>query len=153
MKNHKGFTLHEILVVIGILGIFVGLVYPSYQYFVRKGRIANAYQAMLDNAQFLERFYAQNRKFKQDTQTWAALPIMQTEYFCIKLQGSPNSVRDDSKYTMKAVALNQKNEPRVLLLNQDGSVQICESTTSSCSEQDFFKNPNSRVDSGCGEYL
>ncbi len=42
MKNNKGFTLIELMVVVGIIGIITGIAVPSFQRFTAKAKQANA---------------------------------------------------------------------------------------------------------------
>ena len=149
--QHKGFTLLEILTCVAIIAVMVAIGYPSYQNYVRRTRLAAAYQALLDNAEALEQHYASHFNFKKNSTTWMDLPITQTSHFCIRLQGNPRGTNNDSSFSLKAVALDKNTEPRVLTLNQSGSALLCESSSSSCNEQDFFRNP-SRADKNCTTY-
>lgn len=150
-KNVCGFTLTELMIAISVIAILAALGYPAYQEYVRKGRLAVAQQALLDNAAALERHYANHMNYKKNSTTWMDLPIMQTEHFCIRMQGNPRGTNTNSNFTIKAVALNQKSEPRALILNQDGAFLLCQSTTSSCSETAFFANP-ARADKQCASH-
>lgn len=57
MHTNKGFTLMEMLVVIAIMGILVGLAYPSYQETIIESRRADAKAALMGFAQAMERHY------------------------------------------------------------------------------------------------
>lgn len=63
--QQKGFTLTQMLVVITILAVLTMIAYPTYQNHVRKGRLSEAQQILLHNAQNLERHYAQKSTFKK----------------------------------------------------------------------------------------
>lgn len=151
LHNQHGITLKELLFAIAIVGILIAIAYPSYQNSIRKSRLANVQQALLDNAQAWERYYAQHQNFRKNSRTWADLPIRETEFFCIRPQGAPRGVRESAHYSLKAVAFDKTREPRVLIMNQDLSMQLCESSTSSCTEQNYFANP-SRSDKNCRSY-
>ncbi|HNW94513.1 MAG TPA: type IV pilin protein [bacterium] len=58
--NHRGFTLIELMIVVAIVGVLAAIAYPSYQEFIARARRADAKTVLLENAQFLERFYTQN---------------------------------------------------------------------------------------------
>lgn len=143
----RGFTLIELLVVIAVLAILALIAYPSYQSFVRKSRLEKAHAALLENSRAMERHYTKNRSFTATSTTWPAIPITQTEHFCIRFQGKARGVTGD-KYTIKAVAFDADAEPRVLLINQDQTVRICESSSSRCSDNGEFSG-NSGVDREC----
>ncbi|ULJ68423.1 prepilin-type N-terminal cleavage/methylation domain-containing protein [Wielerella bovis] len=147
----RGFTLVELLAGVAIIAILIAVAYPSYLNYVKRARIHAAYQALLDNAHALERHYANHANFKKNSTTWMDLAITQTQHFCIRFQGNPRGTTSDSIYSIKAVAWDKKQEPRVLLFNQNGTAQLCQSSSSTCEEQDFFKNP-ARADKNCQPY-
>ncbi|WP_049255663.1 type IV pilin protein [Neisseria bacilliformis] len=148
---HKGFTLTELMITIAVLAILAAIAFPSYQKHVRDTRLRQASAALLDNAHALEQFYAQHRSFKTNSTTWANLSVPKTDHFCMRMQGDARGALDDS-FTVKAVAFDQKNEPRVLRINQDMILTVCESTASSCGETSpYFSNANG-TDKNCTVY-
>lgn len=70
-KQILGFTLVEILIAVGIVGILTAIAYPSYQQYVLKSRRTDALSTLSQNQIILERCYAQN--FAYNT-ACAALP-------------------------------------------------------------------------------
>lgn len=143
-----GLTLLEIMMVVVLMTIMMLLAYPIVHHYILQTRLYEAQQLMLDNVMGLERHYARHFSYKQNVKNWVTLRHTKTQYFCIRMQGSPQSTKAD-KFTMKAVALNKDNEPRVLLINQDHRILVCDSSESSCAEnKNFFQNPN-RVDKNC----
>lgn len=144
----QGFTLIELMVVIAVLAILAVIAYPSYQSYTRKKRLHEAQTAMLENVRHLEQHYSQHKNFKKNSTTWADLPHPQTEHFCIRFQGNPRGTNSENSYALKAVAFDRESEPRVLVVSHDLSTVLCESSTSSCDEPDFFRNPG-RADKDC----
>ena len=63
MKNTRGFTLIELMIVIVVLGIIAAIAYPSFIEQVKKARRSDAKQALLDVAAKLEVFYQDNKGY------------------------------------------------------------------------------------------
>lgn len=147
----KGFTLVELLVVIAIIAILAVVAYPLYNNYVKNARLSEAHQAMMDNAQALERHYANHANFKKSSTQWVDLPITQTPYFCIRMLGNPRGTESEAAYSMKAVSFDKNREARVLIHAHDGTSLVCESSTTTCDETPFFNNAM-RVDSDCRPY-
>lgn len=59
MKNNRGFTLIELMIVVSIIGILAAIAYPSYQDSILKGRRAQARTALLELQQQQERYMTQ----------------------------------------------------------------------------------------------
>ena len=147
----SGFSLYEILFAVAITALLAAIALPAYQRYVKDARLKQAASALQDNAHALERFYAQYKSFKKNSTTWADLAVKQNDYFCFRMQGNARGALSDN-FTVKAVALNKDSEPRVLKINQDMILTLCETSTSSCSESNtYFSNANG-TDSNCVIY-
>jgi len=59
LKN-AGFTLIELMIVIVIVGVLASIALPSYQDSVRKARRSDAQAALLEYANYMERYYTEN---------------------------------------------------------------------------------------------
>lgn len=145
-KQQRGYTLPELMIVVLILAILATLAYPSYENHVRQTRLANVRSELLQNAQKLERYYAQNHTFVGFNEK----DLVQDEYFTIsfsrtepKIIGSSRSVdgntfsaatgpNDDAQdlsanpsavgFQLEAVAnlSNNENESCKVFLNDSG---------------------------------
>ena len=60
MKNNKGFTLVELMIVIAIIGILAAVGYPAYTNAVKKGNRADAIDSLLTLASRMEEYYMNN---------------------------------------------------------------------------------------------
>lgn len=147
----SGFSLFEILVAVAVMAVLAVIALPAYQRYVKDARLKQAASALQDNAHTLERFYAQHKSFKKNSTTWADLAVTQNDYFCLRMQGNARGALSD-RFTIKAVALNKDSEPRVLKINQDMILTLCETSSSSCSEiNTYFSNANG-TDRNCVIY-
>ncbi len=74
--QQRGFTLMEVMIVVGIVGVLAAIAIPSYQESVRKSRRAEARGQLLEVAQYMQRFYSQNDSFaKSKDGTAVTIPI------------------------------------------------------------------------------
>jgi type IV pilus assembly protein PilE len=63
MKNQKGFTLIEVMIVVVIVAILAAIAVPSYQDSIRKTRRADAKEALTRIAALQERFFFTNNRY------------------------------------------------------------------------------------------
>jgi len=80
MKKNNGFSLIELLTVIGIIGILASISYPSYQSSVVRARRADAKAALMAEALKVENFYNETNSY-QDAALELALPKNSSEGF------------------------------------------------------------------------
>lgn len=66
MKNKKGFTLIELMIVITIVAILAGVAIPTYANYQKKARRSDAQQLMLDTANKLEQYILNTRIYDTD---------------------------------------------------------------------------------------
>jgi len=66
MKNNKGFTLIEVMIVVAIIGILAAIAYPSYDEYVKRGNRAEGQAFLQDVAARQERYFSQNNAYTTD---------------------------------------------------------------------------------------
>jgi len=64
--KQQGFTLIELMVVVGIIGILTAIAYPSYMESVMKSRRGAAKSCLSEYAHFMERYYTTNLAYNKD---------------------------------------------------------------------------------------
>ncbi|WHZ11248.1 MAG: Type IV pilus biogenesis protein PilE [Burkholderiaceae bacterium] len=63
IHGSRGFTLIEVMITVAIIGILAAVAVPSYRAYVERGHRASAKAALLDAAQFMERYRASNFRY------------------------------------------------------------------------------------------
>jgi type IV pilus assembly protein PilE len=78
MKQSKGFTLIELMIVVAIVGILAAIAYPSYQEQIRSSRRGDCAGALAGLANAMERFYTMNNTYEgaADVATGAPDPAL-----------------------------------------------------------------------------
>lgn len=119
MKN--GFSLLELIIVLGIVGIITAIAYPSYETYITRSRRADGQSALLDLAARMERYYSSHNTYATAT---IASGNAQTDI--LRTSDSPNGW-----YTLTIT--NQENDnyaiqatPRLEKTHHD---EVCQSLT------------------------
>lgn len=63
-NRQHGFTLLELMIVVAIIGILASIAYPSYTKYVQRANRADAQAIMMENAQFMERYFTTNGTYE-----------------------------------------------------------------------------------------
>jgi len=69
-----GFTLIELMVVVAVIGVLAAIAVPSYTQYIERGYRSGAKAALLDAAQFMERYRSVNFKYVDAADVAPALP-------------------------------------------------------------------------------
>lgn len=93
MKANKGFTLMEVMIVVAIVGILASVALPSYQEYVRRGKIQEATSMLAANRVRMEQYFQDNR-----TYVGATLATAGTKHFTYAFSVEPTA----TAYTITA---------------------------------------------------
>ncbi|TCP12980.1 type IV pilus assembly protein PilE [Crenobacter luteus] len=127
MSPPRGFTLIEIIIALAIVAIIASIAYPSYRQHVVQTRQTEAMMALVENAHFMERWYAENGTYKNGGSTnWPTLPISSTSAFVIDFSTTAKNT-DEGEYRIKAVAKAGEEwlSERYLTINESGNIEKC----------------------------
>jgi len=119
IRNIRGFTLIELMIVVIVIAVLAGIAFPLYNESVRKGRRGGAQADMAELAQNLERWFTVN-----NTYTTYVIPP--------RLQRSPQQgpifytlavARTQTTFTITATRAGAQSTDRCgnLTLNQAGT--------------------------------
>ncbi|MGL4574138.1 MAG: type IV pilin protein [Burkholderiaceae bacterium] len=129
-RNSRAFTLIEMMIVVAIIAILAAIAYPSYTQYVIRSYRAEARNALLETAQWMERNYTltQNYSLRADN---IAQPVNTAHLATINRSVSPSqgTVRYNMSFvgavtaqafTLQAVPTAAQNDPRcgTLTINQ-----------------------------------
>lgn len=122
--HSSGFTLIQTLVVVSIIGVLAATITPRLERHIRNARLHEAEAALVQNAQFMERYYAQRVRFTQNSTTWPTLPITETEHFNLAFAGSARGATANT-YRIRADPKDNR-ETRYAIIDQNHTLLRCQ---------------------------
>jgi len=132
--SHQGFTLVELMIVVAIVGILAAVALPAYTQYLQRGWRADARHVILEDAQYMARYYSQNLNYGSTSASPAtvAVPLTQspqsgTAKYNITLAAT------SSTFTITATASGWTDTAcGDLTLNHYGEKQATAGTTADC---------------------
>ncbi|HEX6691152.1 MAG TPA: type IV pilin protein [Burkholderiales bacterium] len=85
MRQARGFTLIEVMIVVAVLAILAAIAFPSYTQYVNRGKIAEATSGLSELRLRAEKYFADNRTYQvvpaSGTTAGFSSAITQAKYF------------------------------------------------------------------------
>ena len=101
-KNHRGFTLIEVMIVVAIVGILTAIALPSYNEYIRRGHRAEARAALLQGAQWMERAATATGTYPLTASFPTTLTTMQSGRYTVAVASPPASAASGAAFTLTA---------------------------------------------------
>lgn len=102
-KGMRGFTLIELMVVVLVVAILAGIAFTSYDFAMVKARRGAAEGCLMEQAQFMERYYTVGAGTKLFTYEGASPPGCSSDVTPHYLVAAPNVPADGKSFTLSAV--------------------------------------------------
>ncbi len=118
MSAQKGFTLIELMITVAVIGILAAVAYPSYQQYVQRANRADAQAIMMENAQFMERYFTTSGTYSGATLPKGQSPENGTARFLMTLPTATATA-----YTIQAAPTGSYSDTvcGTMTLNQVGT--------------------------------
>lgn len=118
-KRTAGFTLLELMIVVGIVAILASLAIAGYGFAMVKSRRAAAEGCLQEGSQYMERFFTTNLAYDKDTGgTNVTAPVCSqdvTPYYALTFSAGPTA----TSYTLQAAPTTKQKDPRCGTLTID----------------------------------
>ena len=111
LRQNKGFTLIELMIVVAVLGVIVAIAMPSFLEQIRKANRSDGKQALFDVAAKLEQYYQDNKGYPTASNMallgYAGATFTSLEgYYTIGFTAVPTA----TTYTIRAVPIAPQDE-------------------------------------------
>jgi type IV pilus assembly protein PilE len=118
--NHSpvsGFSLIELLIVVGVIAILAAIAYPNYREYVIESRRAAAAACLQEKAQFMERYYTTNMSYAGAPNPGGCEPEL-NQFYTFSFNGTPAA----RTFEVQAAPTARQNDPLcgTLRINQLG---------------------------------
>lgn len=99
-SRHAGFTIIEIMIVIGVVALLAAIALPSYRDYILRGKLVDAHNALSDFRVQMEQFYQDNRRYDGGGLGGCGAAAPTSKYFTITCV--PNATAPSQTYVATA---------------------------------------------------
>lgn len=99
--TEKGFTLIELMITVAIVAILASVALPSYQSYITKSRRNTAQGCLMEQAQYMERFFTTNMTYAGATLPTTSCMTDLAAHYTFGFSGTPNA----TTFTAQATAI------------------------------------------------
>jgi type IV pilus assembly protein PilE len=119
----KGFTLVELMIVVVIITILAGIAYPAYIKYTVRTRRAAAATCLMEQAQYMERYYTTHINLGYASAALPATGCMTdlTGHYTIALSGDPTATTYTLAATPQGTQAAKDTECATLSVTQTGA--------------------------------
>ncbi|MEO8022834.1 type IV pilin protein [Polaromonas sp.] len=127
MLRNRGFTLIEVMITVAIIGILASVALPSYNDYVRRGQIQEAFTHLSDYRIKMEQYYQDNRNYGASAgavcatdataSSWNGFAPADAKYFTYSCATSGSG----QAYTITATGSSARAVGHVYTVNQAGA--------------------------------
>ena len=119
--TNRGFTLLELMIVIGLLAILAVIALPSYSEYVVRTKLRSGTEGLSSFRSVLEQAYQDTRSYRNDADSACRIATYPTDNFTLTCAAT-----SDVLYTLTASSLDSVSGAAgsyVYTLNQDGATK------------------------------
>ena len=120
-SRNTGFTLIELMVVVAIIAILASIAYPSYIDHIVKTRRAAGTACLLEQAQFMERYYSTNMGYAGATLPNTGCKTDLTEHYAFAYSAGPTATAFTLQATPQGTQAANDTLCGTLSINEKGT--------------------------------
>ena len=135
MKSQRGFTLIELMIVVGVIAILAMFAIPSYLEYVRKGKRSDGVRVISELQLGLERYRSECPTYVNSPLTCLGLvyPIASaSSYYTVTISG-----QSTTGYTVTAVPKTSFSDPKCANLIMTNVNSVSTPTSSGTQSSDY----------------